>query len=693
MINNSTNKTHDDEMIFSLDIGTRTVIGIVATYENNKLNIVASEILEHEARSMYDGQIHDISRVTEIVKKVKDRLETKIGKKLDKVSIAAAGRSLETSTVHLERKIDYSQSISKRLIESLEMEAIQKAQKELEEKAKRGNSQYYCVGYSVVNYYLEGNLIENLEGHRGSKISADVLSTFLPHTVVDSLYTVMSRVGLEVVNLTLEPIAAINVAIKKSLRLLNLALVDIGAGTSDIAITKDGTIIAYAMASVAGDEITEKIAKTFLLDYDVAEKLKISLGTVENHKFYDVVGIEHNLTSKEILNRIENTIQDLAKEISNKILQYNEKAPSVIFLIGGGSQIPNLTKYMADYLKMPEARVVVRDASIVEDVEGLPEELRGPNAITPLGIAKTAVDNKYKDFLEVIVNGKKIKLFNSKQIKVSNALILVGFNPRSLIPKRGEELIYYLNGEEKCIKGEMGEPAHIYINDAKANLEYRLMNGDVIKVDESTVGSKAQGPMLYNCINNNSTVTFNNNEIKLLEYIKINNEVVTDNIQIEAKDKVETKEIKTLGQLFEIQGLDMREYKILVNDEELLKEDYILESGDVIITQEAFRKEQINNNNNNNNGLGSLKEHSDNNIREKKRIKALDLTVNNELKIIQHSKEKFVFVDLFNHIDFDLSKPNGTIILKVNGKRAQFAQELKNGDDIEIFWENSPYSK
>src|SRR5690606_8916426 len=141
---------------------------------------------------------------------------------------------------------------------------------------KDEKTRYYCVGYTVVNYYLDGNFMENLEGHKGNKIGVDVLATFLPYTVVDSLYTVMNRVGLEVVNLTLEPIAAINVAVKKSLRLLNIALVDIGAGTSDIAISRDGTIVAYAMASVAGDEITENIAKTYLLDFDAAEKLKVN---------------------------------------------------------------------------------------------------------------------------------------------------------------------------------------------------------------------------------------------------------------------------------------------------------------------------------------------------------------------------------------------------------------------------------
>jgi cell division ATPase FtsA len=122
-------------------------------------------------------------------------------------------------------------------------------------------------------------------------MSANVLATFLPHTVVDSLYAVMDRVGLKVINLTLEPIAAINVSIPKDVRLLNLAMVDIGAGTSDIAITKDGTVTAYAMCSVAGDEITEKIAQHYLLDFHTAERVKIELQSNDVIEFEDIMGL------------------------------------------------------------------------------------------------------------------------------------------------------------------------------------------------------------------------------------------------------------------------------------------------------------------------------------------------------------------------------------------------------------------
>ena len=80
----------------------------------------------------------------------------------------------------------------------------------------------------------------------------DVIATFLPQDVVDGLYTACERAGLHVANLTLEPIAAIRVAIPEKFRSLNMALIDVGAGTSDICVTSEGTIIALWNDSGSG---------------------------------------------------------------------------------------------------------------------------------------------------------------------------------------------------------------------------------------------------------------------------------------------------------------------------------------------------------------------------------------------------------------------------------------------------------
>lgn len=654
-----------DEIIFSLDIGTRTVIGVVGTYNNGVFEVIDSEILVHEKRTMYDGQIHDINGVCEIARKVKEKLESRLNVKLNKVAIAAAGRALKTYKAFYEKNIKEDIEISKADIESVEMEALKEAQKQLESN-NIDDTKYYCVGYSIVNYFLDGNLIENLEGHKGSKIGVYVLATFLPHVVVDSLYTVMNRIGLEVINITLEPIAAINVAIKKNLRLLNLALVDIGAGTSDIAITKDGTILAYAMAQIAGDEITESIAKEYLLDFDTAENIKIKLNKDELHSFTDIVGVNHSLSSNEILDKIESTIKDLAKEIADKILEYNGKSPSAIFLIGGGSQIPRLDQYIANYLELPKERVVIRNSDILENVINIDENLIGPHSITPLGIAITAIESKYKDFLEIIVNGKKIKLFNSKEIKVKDALILIGYNPRNLIPKMGNSITYYLNGVKKVKKGEFGDPAKIYVNNRVSNLEFKLKNGDDIKVIEATKGNDAN-IYLFDAIDIERYFTLNGEIRPIITEISLNNQIVNENILLKDGDKILINEIKTIKDA-------IKTYDINIENIIIYKNGIITNIDDNILKNDVIKIEYEN-------------KLINENEREELYTNYLKIYVNGIEKIIEHTKQEFIFVDIFNYIDFDLSKVKGNLILKVNGKNAEFSQTIFNNDNIEIYWD------
>ena len=309
-----------------------------------------------------DGQIHDILKVARAAIKVKTILEERIGVKLKEVSIAAAGRVLKTYLVRVDQNLDDEKEIQKDIIRGLELRGIDNAQLKLKEEVGNDDIEYFCVGYSVVNYYLNDYIITNLEGHKGKKIGADVLATFLPRSVVDSLYAVMDKVGLKIVNLTLEPIAAINVAIPENLRLLNLALVDVGAGTSDIAITKEGAVIGYGMIPIAGDEITEHIVHKYLVDFQTAEKIKFQIGKVKEIHFSDILGLPQMVTSEEIIEYLENHINHLAEEISTKVYEINgNKAPNAVFCVGGGSQIIALTEKIAQILKIPKEELLFEE--------------------------------------------------------------------------------------------------------------------------------------------------------------------------------------------------------------------------------------------------------------------------------------------------------------------------------------------
>ncbi len=224
------------QLIFALDIGTRSVIGVVCAQRGDVFEVLCVESAEHTERAMIDGQIENIEQTARVARTVKKAIEDTIGTELKDVHVAAAGRILRTQRASCEMDVG-DLPVNRRQMFTLESRAVQKAFEELMQGQEEGGISFCCAGYSVTQYTLDGYSFSTLLGHRGKKARVEIIATFLPDEVIESLYTTMAHTGLSVASVTLEPIAAMNAVIPQELRLLNIALVDIGAGTSDIAIS------------------------------------------------------------------------------------------------------------------------------------------------------------------------------------------------------------------------------------------------------------------------------------------------------------------------------------------------------------------------------------------------------------------------------------------------------------------------
>ena len=475
------------DIIFALDIGTRSIIGTVGIIKDKKFQVVCEKYLEHEERAMVDGQIHDINLVASVVQKVKAYLEEELQIQLNEVSIAAAGRFLRTVDVRADIELNEDEEVDKEIVRSLELSAVKKAEEEI---AATTEGKLYCVGYSVKGFYLNGFLISNLIGHKGQNIGAEVIATFLPRSVIDSLYSVMNKVNLKVVNLTLEPIAAMEAAIPKNLRLLNIALVDIGAGTSDIAISSKESISAYGMVPMAGDEITEAIVQEYLVDFNTAENIKRSISKEKEVTYTDVLGMENTILSENVFKLVSAIVNKTAEEISKKILELNgDKAPSAVFLVGGGAHTPGILEAIADKLKLQPQRIAIKDRQAV--TECISDNILGSAGVTVLGIALTAIRSLGNDFIDVILNNDPISLFNSHKHTIMDVLLQAGINPSLLISKNGKSVRFNYNGCKRIVFGEYGTNAKITINGQEATLETEVKASDNIILEYAQNGKDA----------------------------------------------------------------------------------------------------------------------------------------------------------------------------------------------------------
>jgi cell division protein ftsA len=654
-------KDDKKEVFFALDIGTGSIMGILGERDNEKILIKDVAVEVHKKRAMYDGQIHDIDAVAQVAEKVKNKLEEQSNIKLTEVAIAAAGRSLKTINASVDVEFDDITEIDAQIMKNVEAKSLQEAANMLKD-AENDNISYYNVGHTVMTYKLDGYEIKNPVGHKGNKISLEVIATFLPKIVVEALNSVMNRINLTVSYMTLEPIVAIEVSVPENVRLLNIAMVDIGAGTSDIAVTKDGSITGYAMTSTAGDEITESISQNFLLDFNSAERLKCNLCNEDTQVFTDIVGIENKMTSAEILDRIKGSISLVAKNIADEIIKLNEKAPSAVFLVGGGSLTPGIGELIAEYLQIPSARVVIKSVESIADIENNNPILQGPQCVTPVGILSCSIKNEKQDFIRVKVNGKNVKMFRSVDLKISDALLLAGFNPRELISRRGKSLLIDINGEKKLYNGEFGEESKVYLNEVPANIDFKISDGDEITVQSATKGKDAY--ISVKDIVEEKLITVNGEKRSYYYNIIVNGETCTDISQsLNNGDNISYDVLDNSDKLRECLNIS-KEKTVIVNGD-IAKYNLPIMDGDTVEIEEKKKAELS---------------------KEKKYDSTVQIICNGKLLKINSKKEDIIFVDIFDHIDFDRSRPHGSLTMKINGKDAGFTDILKDNDNIQVYW-------
>lgn len=483
--------------VFALDIGTRSIIGVVGVRENDKMNILAIEKAEHSKRTMVDGQIEDIDQVASIAAQVKKKLEERLNIRLERVCVAAAGRALKTQRSSYVMELPQVGTIDEETISQLEAGAISMAEEafDTDEESNEGFRRYYLVGYTVTQYYLDNYMMSSLKDHRGKKIQVDIIATFLPSEVVESLYTAMKKTGLEVASMTLEPIAAINAAIPENLRLLNLVLVDIGAGTSDIAACRDGSIIGYTMATVAGDEITENLMKEYLVDFQTAEWIKMELETQEEIHFKDVLGMEQVITRSQVMECVQEVAARLCREISEKIMEVNGGKPSAVFLAGGGSRLSGLREGIVEQLEMNPQRVAIAGNNFQICAYSDTYDLNNPEYATPLGIVISAGLNLINDSFLVKLNGSKAKLFRSGIFTIRDILMMNGYGYQDMIGKAGTGVTVTVNGKRTVFYGSQPEPAQLKLNETEGKLSDIVHAGDSILFVPARHGEAAK-PML-----------------------------------------------------------------------------------------------------------------------------------------------------------------------------------------------------
>ncbi|MCR5387612.1 MAG: cell division protein FtsA [Lachnospiraceae bacterium] len=750
------------DLVFGLDIGTRNVVGTVGYKdEDDKFTVFAMYSKEHDSRAMIDGQIHDIGKVAKTIRIVKENLESYLSMPLTECCIAAAGRVLETVTTSVEYEFPEDTVVTGEIIHMLDLLGVEKAQGILKEKNDT-KYRFYVVGYSVINYYINDEMFSNIEGHKATTISEEIIVTFLPDDVVDGLYSAVEQAGLSVANMTLEPIAAMDIAVPVNFRMLNIALIDVGAGTSDISITKDGSIIAYGMIPHAGDELTDCIVQRYLCDFAMAEHIKKASTTDDEITYEDIMSLSHTIPASEVWELTEPIVNNMAHEVADKIVELNGGKPvSAAFVVGGGGKIHGYTEKLAAELDIIPERVALRGEEVLKNVNFVQEGIeKDPLIVTPVGICLNYYDNK-NNFIMVRFNGEHVKLYDNGHLTVEDVALAAGFPNECLFPKRGATVNFTVNGKPRMMRGEAGEAAVITMNGTEVSINTPLIPNSEIEILSSTSGEDAKGFMLSELSEYGSLdIAFevNGKQIICPKFADVNGQLRSASYILQDGDNISFRNYYTVSQLADfmdvtidetqdiivngkIESLDTRVYENFSvswtvasyersnnstdlmtgyefgeeasdaepsSTEVTVAEENAPAEGNVSAPAPSYEESASYNNENESYDYSSEGEEEDSDYAEEEYeegdyeegeegeepeepkeepIISVSVIVNGET-VTMNGKSSYVFIDVFDYIDFDLSDSRGrSIVTKINNAPAAYTQVLNPGDVVDIYWQ------
>ncbi len=761
-------------LVFGLDIGTRSIVGTVGYKDGDCFYVVAQAVKEHETRAMLDGQIHDIAKVAGTIKEVKSILETKTKRKLKEVCIAAAGRVLRTEYAYVEKDFEVETVITDEHIYDLDGAGVEKAYAAFN-KNLGPDEKFYCVGHSVIRYYMNGNVMTHLENHKAKQIGMDLIATFLPSDVVDGLYTAVEMADLTVANLTLEPIAAIEVAIPEKYRMLNIALVDVGAGTSDICITKDGSIAAYGMIPTAGDCLTEMIAQHCLVDFNVAEEIKRTIAENDVAEFEDIIGLPQTITKEEVLQVLEPEIDKMTAQVAECIMKLNgDKPVSAVFVVGGGGKIEGYTNHLAEKIGIQVQRVALRGEEVMQKIIFQDDSLKKDSLlVTPLGICLNFYEQN-NNFIFVSFNDERMKLYDNGKLTIVDVVMQAGIPNEALFPRRGAGVNFTLNGKPKTIRGNQGEAAEFYLNGEPADLHSYIHANDIVRLLESTAGEDAVvelGSLAE--MKESITVIVDKTPVQFPKFASVNGELRSPAYVVQEGDEIEMLNYYTVPQILEFMDIILDKSKCVnVNNKKADKRTKVYDNFTFDIVKAATPKKKKTaakskttakaagakdgavNGESKSSKAGNLRSgktgakkadaktsdvksnaikdaentadvivddmseyladveetmvneeesmaaetsgasvKGDTNTSEEAEAPAPKpaavemMVMVNGAPITLKGKSSYVFVEVFDYINFDLSHANGrSIVTQLNGRQAQYMESLTPGDVIEIYW-------
>lgn len=400
--NAKTQPEGDSQYIVALDIGTEFVKALIGKIDADKSDIeIVGVGRKHQALSdMQSGAISDISSVVDNCDQALAQAEEQAGVSVRTAIIGIAGELVKgtTTTVRVARKVGEKPldvGEMERIIKLVQERAEAKAKKQLAVELGGKEVDVRLVNSALVSIEIDGYPVANPIGFQGKNVVVQLYTAFAPMIHIGALERTAQQLDLDLLAVAAEPFAvARSVVGDDPNATMSAILMDVGGGTTDIAVVNDGGVQGTKMFGIGGRAYTRSVERDLGVSFEQAEKLKLALAGEQLSDAKRRSTVEKSL--KKTLDVWTSGVE-LALQEFDKL----DHLPYRVFLCGGGSSLDMLMESLEEsdwYKDLPFTRKPVVKHIHPAQVVGIKDKTGDVNDhtyITAMGLLRVGLDTMH----------------------------------------------------------------------------------------------------------------------------------------------------------------------------------------------------------------------------------------------------------------------------------------------------------
>jgi cell division protein FtsA len=405
-------KNTENEILLALDIGTEYVKSVIFSVDKltNQIIVIGYGRCRQHSSAMQGAMIVNVENVisacdrsigSALINADKFRQSKGIEEKLPlpkKVIMGIAGELVEGVVImaNYEREEQNTTISTKELeevIRNIKEDAFTDAVHDIAQEIGVAPESLVEINTKINATYIDGVKVDSPIDFTGKEVQYKAYSTFAPSIHLNSMKEIAKRLGLELVSVEVEPYVVSRALKNSKTKDFSAIIIDIGGGTTDIAVVEKGAILGTRMFAYGGRVFTKRLAHDLKIELQDAEKMKIDYGK----------GLLGNKVESEIKSALAKDLQVWAQGVETALSEIDdvEQFPDKIYLCGGGSALPEIRAALLEhpwlqvlpFYKFPKVEFIYPKQ--LEDIDDQTRAILDPADVTPLALARMMLEVTY----------------------------------------------------------------------------------------------------------------------------------------------------------------------------------------------------------------------------------------------------------------------------------------------------------